>query len=180
MIDRKRRAAALLAAAFFLMQPIYSDAAKGFGGITLGMSVDAVKKVLTENPDFSYKGEENVSLLPTDERQLIETVSEDDFGFLERCFFQFHEEKLYIMTICMNRRRVDYFSVFQKLREKYGEPESLTPDMAVWRSGELKMTLERELSIKYTDEAVFQKLMENADAEKAMNEKTLEMFLNEL
>lgn len=176
----KKKTAAFLAATLFVIGSLYSEAARGFGGITLGMSVDAVKKVLAENPDFAYKGEEDVSLLPTEERKLIETVSQDDFGFLERCFFQFHEEKLYIMTICINRRRVDYFSVFQKLRAKYGEPENLYPDLVVWRSGGVKMTLERELTIKYTDEAVFQGLMKEAEIEKAGLEKTVEMFLDEL
>ena len=76
----------------------------GYGGIQLGMSVDTVKQKLKENSDFGYHGDKDVSLLPGENRVLIETDAESgySFGFLERCWFQFYNDKLYVITININ------------------------------------------------------------------------------
>ncbi|MDR1748368.1 MAG: hypothetical protein LBR47_04845, partial [Spirochaetaceae bacterium] len=56
-------------------------------GISLGMSVDEVKQALLSNSLFGYRGERDVSLLPGEERILIETAG---FSFVSRSWFQFY------------------------------------------------------------------------------------------
>lgn len=45
----------------------------GYGGVELGMTFEQVKKALRDNLDFGYRGERDVSLLPGENRILIET-----------------------------------------------------------------------------------------------------------
>ena len=154
----------------------------GYKGIQLGMSLDDTKSALLKDTDFGYHGDRDVSLLPGENRILIETDAERGLGsnFLTRCWFQFSEDSLYIITINMNRNRVDYYSVFTTLKEKYGEPDSITPQMATWKNEAVTMTLEKPLTLKYIDNEVFKSLQNASNISPSSTEITQKMFLDKL
>ncbi len=158
------------------------DIPKGFGGIELGMSLDEAKNALKSNTDFGYNGDRDVSLLPGDARVLIETDSRNMqlHGFLTQCWFQFYEEKLYSIIINLNPERMDHYSVYTALVKKYGEPEAFSPERSVWKNDNVTMSLERPLSLKYTDNRTSEKLSQKSLVEKNGYEITREMFLNQL
>ncbi len=147
-----------------------------YRGISLGMSVDEVKKLLTADGMFGYRGERDVSLLPVQERTLIETAG---MSFLSRCWFQFYQDTLYTMIITMNPDLVDFYSVFKTLKEKYGEPYSLSPEKIMWKDEKTTMSLERPLAVKYVDNAVFETLQGHSRVEKAAADMSRQMFLDE-
>lgn len=155
---------------------------QGFRGVRLGMTVDEVKEELKKDPPYGYNGDRDVSLLPGENRVLIETDSSRIFpgSFLDRCYFQFYQDKLYIITINMNRSKMDYHSVFSALLDKYGNPDSLNPRKSEWQDDAVIMALERPLTLKYTDRAVFEKLMEESMVQKSADELTRESFLEGL
>ncbi|MCI1208510.1 MAG: hypothetical protein LKF96_03575 [Treponema sp.] len=154
----------------------------GYGTIKLGMSIDEVKKALSADPDFGYRGDRDVSLLPGENKVLIETdtAAVAPWSYLSRCWFQFHNEKLYIITVNLNSEKVDHYSVFTALCKKYGDPAELSPDRSVWQNSSVRMSLERPLSLKYIDENVFAALQKESLVDKATNEKTRDMFLEGL
>ncbi len=155
---------------------------KGYGGIVLGMNIEQAKKQLKANTDFGYHGERDVSLLPGENRTLIETdaIAGHAFGFLERCWFQFYNGSLYIITININQEVMDHYSVFTALRKKYGEPVSVTPEKSVWQDGSSTMTLERPLTLKYVDQKTFDELKGKSLVLPSGRETTREMFLEGL
>ena len=155
---------------------------KGFGGIELGMSVDEVKAALVKNPQFGYRGDRDVSLLPGDNRIIIETDTErtNPYSFLTQCYFQFYEEKLYIITINVKTSRMDYYSMFSTLCEKYGNPSSLNPQKAQWTDDEVIMSLEKPLTLKYTDKKVYDSLMNQVEVQNSAEEMSREQFLKGL
>ena len=159
-----------------------SSLPNGYAGIKLGMSIDAVKEALQKDGQFGYRGERDVSLLPGENRELIETDTSRTapYSFLDRCYFQFNDGKLYIITINIKTEKMDHYSVFSKLCEKYGLPTSLNPSKSEWVNGSVIMTLERPLTIKYTDKQVFDKLQEKSLADKAVIEKSQDHFLEGL
>nr|MCR5606713.1 hypothetical protein [Treponema sp.] len=107
----------------------------GYGKLKLGMAVDDVKETLKSMPEFGYRGDRDVSLVPKDKEVLIETdASRAGASFFDRCWFQFSDEKLYIITLNLNSSRIDYYSIFTKLCEKYGQPTSLSPDKSLWQN----------------------------------------------
>lgn len=152
----------------------------GYGGVNLGMSVEETKDALKSNGDFGYNGDRDVSLLPGENRVLIETDARDfaRWSFLEQCWFQFYDDKLYTMILNLNKTKVDYYSVYSSLVEKYGEPNEFSPERAVWKNDDVQLSLERPLLLKYIDLETFDSLVEEAMVEQTGQEKLREDFLN--
>jgi len=175
-----------LATIFFsvtFFSPAYAQKlSRGYGGVELGMTVEQTKAKLKENSDFGYTGDRDVSLLPGENRTLIETdaVSGHSFGFLERCWFQFHDDSLYIITININQELMDHYSVFTALCKKYGDPVSLSPEKSVWKDENYSMSLERPLTLKYVNQKVFEDLQNKSLVSPSGREITRDMFLDGL
>lgn len=159
-----------------------NDIPDGYGNITLGMSLEDCKEALKKNSDFGYHGERDVSLLPGENRILIETDADRGTGlkYLERCWFQFYNEKLYTIIINVNKEKMDYYSIFTTLCNKYGNPDSLNPQKSVWENDNVTMSLEKPLTLKYVDKKVFQELQDKATLSPGPVEMTREMFLDGL
>ena len=149
----------------------------GYRSVKLGMTLEDVKKALRSDSLFGYRGERDVSLLPGENRVLIETSSG---GYLERCWFQFYEDNLYTLIVNFNPEKIDYYSVFTKLLEKYGTPAELTPEQAVWRNEEVILSLERPVSVKYIDRTVFEQLGEASRVEESVSETIRSGILEDL
>ncbi len=154
----------------------------GYAKINLGMSLDSAKEALKNDPQFGYRGDRDVSLLPGDARILVETDTSINapYSFLDRCWFQFFEEKLYIITVNIKSDKVDYYSVFSTLCQKYGNPSSLNPEKAEWKNDSVIMTLERPLTLKYTDKKVFESLLDSSNVNKSVKEQNRDSFLGGL
>lgn len=154
----------------------------GYGGINLGMTLEQTKTALKNNPDFCYHGDRDVSLLPGENRVLIETNADLGYNisFLERCWFQFYNNKLYIITININKEKMDHFTIFDSLCKKYGNPLSVSPDKSTWKNSTTTMTLERPLTLKYVDQKVFDDLTKESLITPSGSEMTQEMFLEGL
>lgn len=172
------------ALALFFLNSLFAEkkVADGYGGVTLGMSVEQVKKALKDNSDFGYHGDRDVSLLPGENRVLIETdaTAFAGFSFLERCWFQFYNDRLYIITINVNREKMDHFSIFDSLCKKYGAPDSVSPEKSVWNGENVTMSLERPLTLKYVDRKTFESLQKKSLVGPDGTEITREMFLEGL
>lgn len=167
----------------FLICSLYAKDSipNGYGGVELGMSLSQTKKALKQNMDFGYHGDRDVSLLPGENRALIETdASRYGYSFLERCWFQFYQDKLYIITVNINREKMDHYSIFSTLCKKYGDPVSLNPEKAVWKNGSVTMSLERPLTLKYVDDKTFDALQNQSKVSPDGREMTRELFLEGL
>ena len=154
----------------------------GYKNITLGMSLEETKENLLKEPDFGFHGERDVSLIPGSSKTLIETDAERGLGsnFLTRCWFQFHYDELYIITININPEKMDYYSIFTRLTQKYGDPSSFSPQAATWKNDEVTMSLEKPLTLKYIDNKIFSETQKYSNIQPSPTEVTREMFLDEL
>ncbi|MBR0496432.1 MAG: hypothetical protein IJJ71_09690 [Treponema sp.] len=166
--------------AFFLSAQIFS-LPNGYSSAKLGMDIDSLKEALKKDHQFGYRGDRDVSLSPSDGQFLIETDgSQFGFSFLGRCWFQFANDKLYIITLNLDRNKVDHYSVFSKLCEKYGNPDELSPKKSVWRDGDVILSLEKPLTLKYTDAKAFDSKKDSSNVEKTTAEKARDKFLDSL
>jgi len=147
--------AATTASAPVIAVPVEKDLSSEFHGIRLGMSLDELKSALLGNSLFSFRGDRDVSLLPAGQQVLIETGG---LSFVKRAFFQLRENRLFMMAYSLNPETMDHYSVFSALVEDYGEPDSLNPKEAVWLSEEVRLSVERPLTVKYIDRKVFDQL----------------------
>lgn len=179
----KRLTLSLLLLACALLPVLASEPLPvGYGGIQLGMTIEQVKEILQKNPQFGYRGERDVSLLPGENRVLIETDTSVSapYSFLTQCWFQFYDGKLYIITINMNQSKMDHYSVFSTLCSKYGNPGSLNPSKSEWKNDSVIMALERPLTLKYTDRKVFDQLQQQALVRESAAEMSRSQFLEGL
>lgn len=167
--------------AFFALVAFAIALPSGYKSIKLGMGVDEVKSELKKNSEFGYRGDRDVSLSPSDNEVLIETdAAFAPYSFLDRCWFQFSDGKLAIITINMNQEKIDHYSIFKTLCDKYGNPESLTPEKSTWKDSSVIMTLERPLSIKYADAKVVENKKNSSDVQKTVVEQARDEFLSGL
>ena len=169
---------AFISFSVFSTEPVPS----GYANIKLGMSLDSTKSELQKNPDFGYHGDRDVSLIPGSNRILIETDATKGLGsnFLNKCWFQFSDDTLYTITININPDKMDYYSIFTTLIEKYGEPSSLNSTSATWKDENYTMSLEKPLTLKYIDNKKFDSLQNYNKVPLSGTETTRQMFLDAL
>lgn len=149
----------------------------GFRGIQLGMSIEDAKNALGTDPNFDYRGDPDVSLVPSSGRPIIETGG---VAFVDRAILQFTDDRLYVLTLILNESRLDFFSVFSEFSGRYGNPDSLDPGQAVWESESVRISLERPVTVKYIDVELFNGIVEAGVLEESLEEMTRERFLEQL
>lgn len=149
----------------------------GFMGIRLGMGLDEVKKELGESPYFNYRGDPDVSMLMVPNRQLIECSG---YSFVRKGYFQFQDERLIIITIELDRVRLDFFTMHASLERKYGKASRIDPSGAYWDNGTVMLNLEKPLSVKYMDKITLERMAagqkEVEERVKTIREEFLELF----
>ncbi|MBR1403399.1 MAG: hypothetical protein IJ558_04420 [Treponema sp.] len=153
----------------------------GYSGAHLGMDIDSLKDALKKDHQFGYRGDRDVSLSPSDGQTLIETdASQYGYSFLERCWFQFSDDKLSVITLNLDRSKIDHYSVFSKLCEKYGNPNELSPKKSVWRDENVILSLEKPLTLKYVDAKTFDSKKNSSNVQKTTAENARDEFLDSL
>jgi hypothetical protein len=148
-----------------------------FRSIALGMNMTRVRQLLQADPAyFAFQGDEDVSLLPSKNQSLIETVG---FSFVKRAFFQFYKDRLYTIILALNPDKVDYYTMYRQFVAKYGEPPILNPQAMSWTSDTVSLSLERPLTVKYIDLAAFNEIRDAGTVIKAAADINRQDFLNE-
>ncbi len=150
---------------------------RGFSSVSLGMSLEATKSMLEGDVFFRYRGDPDVSLVPSSQAPLIDAEGR---SFIERGLFQFRDDALYLISLVLDRERIDYFSVFESLVAQYGDPSSLSPQNVHWDDDQTRITLERPLTVKYTDRQTFEAIVEEGQMLESLEDVSRDLFLQEL
>jgi hypothetical protein len=153
----------------------YEALPRSFRNISLGMDLDALKDTLTRDGLFQFRGDRDVSFLPSREQNLIETAG---YSFVRRAFFQLSEGKLFIMAFSLDAALIDHYSVYTSFVKKYGEPALINPREAVWESGDVRVSIERPLTVKYIDLQVFNGIVAESEKTESRELYLREEFLN--
>jgi len=151
-------------------------APKGFAAIEMGMELSRVKELLKQDPQFNFRGAPDVSMLARPNESLIETKG---ITFIDRAYFQFYEGRLYTIIIALNQDRLDHYSMYTELIERYGKPATLDPTEAVWEFESIRMVLERPLSVKYIDTLVFGEIVRQNARLESLNALSRDQFLDQ-
>ncbi len=150
----------------------------GFDTIALGAARSEVRELLEGNSYFRYRGDPDVSLLPSSQDRGV--IEAEGRTFIDRAFFQFNEQALYIIILQLNPDRMDHYSVYQSLATQYGEATRVGPQEIVWEWENVRLSLERPLTVKYIDLPVFEELRGEAQVERSLREVTRDRFLEDL
>jgi hypothetical protein len=147
-----------------------------FRELSLGMSLDELKAALLKDALFNFRGDRDVSFLPAREESLVETSGS---SFIKRAFFQLRDGAVFIMSFTLNTGLIDHYSMFTDLTEKYGQPTYLDPREAVWESDEIRVSIERPLTIKYIDKKVFDDIINESALIQSRRVQQRQDFLDE-
>jgi hypothetical protein len=153
-----------------------SALSRSFRALSLGMDYEALMEALSADDLFVFRGERDVSLLPHRDQTLVEARGS---SFVRRAWFQLQSGALFIMAYSLSPDHLDHYSVFTRLVERYGEPQSLNPRMAVWEDGETRISLERPLTVKYLDLATLSGLLDESGVKEADITRLRREFLDE-
>jgi len=148
----------------------------GFNRIMLGMDLQQVRSELDDDGNFLYRGEPDVSFLPSSRDALIEC---EGLHYINRASFQFFEDRLFTITLIFDHTAMGYYSMYSTLQEKYGEPVDLSPDRAIWENEEVRLSLERPVRLKYMDVKVLEKLLIESERTKSLERVDRERFLEQ-
>ncbi len=149
---------------------------RGFREIRLGAPFEEVEERLLADTAFAYRGPADVSLRLSDGQTVIDSRGR---VFVDRGLFQFADGRLYTMALYINRDRLDYFQLFEQLRARYGDPIDLDPQRAFWEDETTRIELERPLTVRYLDLAVFETRRGAERALEAADDIAREQFLEE-
>ena len=147
---------------------------RGFHGVEIGLDLSELKAALSAHPYLSFRGDPDVSLLAREEELLVQS---EGLGFVLRGICQLYNQRVYLVSFQLDSQRIDYFTMYSTLTAKYGDPDLLSPDEAVWENAELRLSLERPLTIKYLDREVFAQIIESSKREESLMEMEREVFL---
>ena len=147
-----------------------------FRNLALGMTLDELKTALSGDGLFRFRGDRDVSFIPIREQTLVETTG---FSYIRRAYFQLTGGAVFIMSFSLDTRFMDHYSVFTSFVKKYGEPLALSPGEAVWESDETRVSIERPLTVKYIDKAVFNRLVEESKTGERLELLNRSEFLDE-
>ncbi len=181
MIIRKRSVfiiLILLIASFLSAQETSDGTALPFGfeNLNLGMSLEEVKEILKGHDSFYYQGDPDVSLLERENRTLLEV---EGLNFFASAQFQFSpEDELFVIVLVMDPRRIDYYSLYTTLTEKYGNPEDVSPQRSFWEDKRMRLSLERPVTLRYIYSEVFDRLAEEGEALTSYEKISREDFLS--
>ncbi|MFW6343981.1 MAG: hypothetical protein ACOC2B_04495 [Sediminispirochaetaceae bacterium] len=148
----------------------------GFNSIILGMTMEEVKEELERDPNFNFRGDPDVSMMQTPNTSLIEVHG---YHYIDRASFQFIDDSLFTITIILNTHRMGHYAMFSALLEKYGEPDSLSPEKSVWEGERVIISLERPLRVKYMTREVLEDLLREQRKKRSIEAVTRERFLDQ-
>ena len=169
---------------FITITPLFSQESQeavkslpmGFRGIIMGLSLEEAKKAIESDGYFDYRGDPDVSMLLTDNRAIIESSGK---YYIKDGYFQFYNDTLYTITLVLDTRKIDYYTMFKTLTKKYGDYASLSPKQVLWENEKIRITLEKPLTIKYVGLGIFNKLIEDDTTKEAIEEELKRNFINE-
>lgn len=149
---------------------------RGFRDILLGSDFDTTEQTIIGDSAFAYRGRPDVSLSLSNGERTIDTQGR---FFVDRGLFVFHDDRLYSISLYLEQQRLDYFQLFRQLSERYGDPNQLDPDRAIWEDENTRITLERPLTVQYLDLETFRSRRDATRNERAIEDLTREEFLDE-
>jgi len=147
-----------------------------YRSLSLGMGLDELKDALSKEGLFQFKGDRDVSFLPIREQSLVETTG---MTFIKRAFFQLRDAKVFIMAFTLNLELIDHYSIFTQFVKKYGQPSYLDPSVAVWETEDTRVAIERPLTVKYIDRAVFNEIVNESGLIESGHVRLRQDFLDE-
>ncbi len=149
---------------------------EGYRSIRLGSAFEEVKGKLEKESPFDFRGDPDVSM----QKKLGNTlISCRGRNFIDYGFFQFRDERLYLITLQLNSEKLDFYTMQRNLNRKYGPPARLSPQGMSWENEKVRLSLEYPLTVKYLDRTLFNSILDEGEVRKSFEELSRKKFLED-
>lgn len=118
----------------------------GFMGIDVGMSRDQVLEVAEKIDIMKVPKNRDVEFFPVEERKIITLSIEPEVPHM---YLQFYNDRLYAITIIFDERYMDFYTLDDQIKEKYGDYKGMNPETRKWEVNGIEITLEKPAVVKY-------------------------------
>ncbi len=119
----------------------------GFDEIKLYKTKDEIISIINKNEYFRVVREPEISFLPSTQEQLLTVEGKK---FIKEGLFQFTKENsLKVIILYLDKTQSDYFTLYTLFYDKYGRPYSISPTQASWKDDNVRIIIEKPLTIKY-------------------------------
>jgi hypothetical protein len=118
----------------------------GFLGIHIGMNRTQVLNTASANELITVPKNRDVDFFPVEEREILTLSVKPEVPFI---YLQFFDDVLYAITVIFDERYMDFYTLSDSLREKYGEYTALTPQWRQWQLDRVTVKVEKPAVVKY-------------------------------
>ncbi len=118
----------------------------GFMGINIGMSREEVLTSADENEIIEVPRNRDVEFFPVEDRKILTFSIKPEVPHI---YLQFYDDRLYALTLIFNEKHIDYYTLINRLENKYGAYTELTPEWRKWAKDEVEIKAEKPAVVKY-------------------------------
>ncbi len=160
-----------------------ADIESGYKDIKLNMSKDEVTDLIKKSDDFDTKRDEAITIRFEPDTEIITVfgkINKNSRSFIKRGFFQFSDDKLYLITLNMDEKRIGYYDLLKHYTNKYGNPTNLDPNSATWEDSNTRVILEKKSTVKFLDLNKWNELLKQEDGQKDEEREKREDFIKNM
>lgn len=118
----------------------------GFLGLRIGMSREEALAAAEESELLEAPRKRDVEFFPVEERKILTLSVKPEVPFI---YLQFFDDVLYAITVNFDQSYIDYYTLADRLEQKYGSHDRLQPDSRLWRVGQVTIRVEKPAVVKY-------------------------------
>jgi len=118
----------------------------GFMGMHLGMSRSEVIEKAESNDLIEVPKSRDVEFFPVEEREILALSITPEAPHI---YLQFYDDILLSLTIVFDEQQIDYYTLIDRMEEKYGEHQRVTPSWREWEFEGALIKVEKPAVVKY-------------------------------
>ena len=155
----------------------------GYKDIKFNMSKDSVIELIKKSDEFDNKKDEAIIIRFEPDTEIITAfgkIDKNTRSFIKKGFFHFSDDKLYLINLNMDEKRIGYYNLLKHYTDKYGKPVSLDPNNVIWEDSNTRIILEKKSTVKFIDINKWNELLKQEREQEDKERETRENFIKNM
>jgi hypothetical protein len=146
-----------------------------YRSLTLGSSMAVTRDGLKNDNYFDYVDPDVTMVNPPD----LTRMNVSGRGYINSVTLQFYKDSMYSIILDLNTEMIDYYSIYNDLTSKYGNPQKFSSKIVRWQSGDVQLSLEKPLIVKYVQVSILESIKTEKQQPKSVTNISKEKFLED-
>ena len=118
----------------------------GFMKMKIGMTRSEVLLIAESSDLIEVPKDRDVEFFPVEDRKILTLSIKPEIPSI---YMQFYDDLLLAMTVVFDERHIDYYTLVNRLEERYGKYDRVTPSRREWDFGPALIQVEKPAVVKY-------------------------------